>query len=171
MQTDTYVTTQQASRQRYSFLELFLFLTVEGPPGYLPACQSRANNWCQTVSSSATAKSFQSYPTLYDPIDSSLPGSSVPGILQARTLEWVAISFSNAWKWKVNVKSLSHVWLLTTPWPAAYQASPSMGVSRQEYWSGWPLGYSKTGWHTGPFCEHFSQAQALSPYNVCSCRN
>ena len=60
----------------------------------------------------------------------------VLGILQARTLEWVAISFSNAWQWKVKVKSLSHVQLLATPWTAAYQASPSMGVSRQEYWSG-----------------------------------
>ena len=63
----------------------------------------------------------------------------VPGILQARTLEWVAISFSNAWKWKVKVKSLSHAWLLATPWTAAYQAPPSMGFSRQEYWSGVPL--------------------------------
>ena len=67
------------------------------------------------------------------------PGSSVPGILRARTLEWVAISFSNAWKWKVKVKSLNHVWLLATPWAAAYQAPLSMGFSRQEYWSGVPL--------------------------------
>ena len=63
----------------------------------------------------------------------------LPRILQARTLEWVAISFSNAWKWKVKVKSLSRVWLLATPWTAAYQAPPSMGFSRQEYWSGVPL--------------------------------
>ena len=84
----------------------------------------------------AAAKSFQSCPTLCHPIDGSPPGSPVPGILQARTLEWVAIFFSNAWKWKVKVKSLSHVWLLTTLWSAAYQASPSMGFSRQEYWSG-----------------------------------
>ena len=84
----------------------------------------------------AAAKLLQSCPTLCDPIDSSPPGSAVPGILQARTLEWVAISFSNAWKWKVKVKSLSHVRLLATPWTAAYQASPSMGFSRQEYWSG-----------------------------------
>ena len=76
---------------------------------------------------------------LCDPIDSSPLGSSVPGILQARTLEWVAISSSNAWKWKVKVKSLSRVWLLATPWTAAYQASPSVGFSRQEYWSGVPL--------------------------------
>ena len=85
------------------------------------------------------AKSLQSCPTLCDPIDSSLPGSPVPGILQARTLEWVAISFSNAWKWKVKGKSLSHVRLLATPWTAAYQAPPSMGFSRQEYWNGAPL--------------------------------
>ena len=87
----------------------------------------------------AAAKSLQSCPTLCDPTDGSPPGSPVPGILQARTLEWVAISFSNAWKWKVKVKSLSHVWLLATPWTAAYQGPPSMGFSRQEYWSGVPL--------------------------------
>ena len=76
---------------------------------------------------------------LWDPTDSSLPGSPVPGILQARTLEWVAISFSSALKWKVKVKSLSHVWLLTTPWTAAQQAPPSRGFSRQEYWNWLPL--------------------------------
>ena len=85
------------------------------------------------------AKSLQSCPTLCDPIDGSPPGSPVPGILQARTLEWGAISFSNAWKWKVKVKSLSRVRLLATPWTTAYQAPPSMGFSRQEYWSGVPL--------------------------------
>ena len=87
----------------------------------------------------AAAKSLQSCPTLCDPIDSSPPGSPVPGILQARTLEWVAMSFSNAWKGKVKVKSLSRVQLLATPWTAAHQAPPSMGFSRQEYWSGVPL--------------------------------
>ena len=87
----------------------------------------------------AAAKSLQSCPTLCDPIDGSPPASPVPGILQARTLEWVAISFSNAWKWKVKVKSLSHVRLFTTPWTAAYQGPPSMGFARQEYWSGVPL--------------------------------
>ena len=87
----------------------------------------------------AAAKLLQSCPTLCDPIDGSPPGSPVSGILQARTLEWVAISFSNASKWKVEVKSLSRVWLLATQWTAAYQASPSMGFSRQEYWSGVPL--------------------------------
>ena len=89
--------------------------------------------------STAAAKSLQSYLTLCDPIDGSPPGSSGPGILQARTLEWVAMSSSNAWKWKVKVKSLSRVRLLATPWTAAYQAPPSMGFSRQEYWSGMPL--------------------------------
>ena len=87
----------------------------------------------------AAAKSLQSCPTLCDPIDGSPPGSTVPGILQARTLEWIAISFSDAWKWKVKVKSLSRVRLLVIPWTAAYQAPPSMGFSRQEYWSGVPL--------------------------------
>ena len=87
----------------------------------------------------AAAKSLQSCPILRDPIDGSAPGSPVPGVLQARTLEWVAISFSNAWKWKVKVKSLSRVRLFTTPWAAAYQAPLSMGFSRQEYWSGVPL--------------------------------
>ena len=86
-----------------------------------------------------TTKSLQSCPTLCDPIDGSPPGSAIPGILQARTLEWVAISFSNAWKWNVKVKSLSRVRLFTTPWTAAYQVPPSMGLSRQEYWSGVPL--------------------------------
>ena len=87
----------------------------------------------------AATKSLQSCPTPCDPIDGSPPGSPVPGILQARTLEWVAISFSNARKWKVKGKSLSHVRLLATPWTRAYQAPPSMGFSRQEYWSGVPL--------------------------------
>jgi len=87
----------------------------------------------------ATAKLLQSCPTLCDPIDGNPPGSSVPGILQARILEWVAISFSNAWKWKVKVKSLSRARLLVIPWTAAYQAPPSVGFSRQEYWSGVPL--------------------------------
>ena len=115
------------------------------------------NPWCSTVCASlhwlrafggcdarictntlaAAAKSLQLCPTLCDPIDGSPPGSPVPGILQARTLEWVAISFSDAWKWKVKVKLLSRVRLLATPWTAAYQAPLSMGFSRQEYWSGW----------------------------------
>ena len=85
------------------------------------------------------AKSLQSCLTLCNPRDGSPPGSPIPGVLQARTLEWVAISFSNAGKWKVKVKLLSRVRLLATPWTAAYQARPSMGFSRQEYWSGVPL--------------------------------
>ena len=87
----------------------------------------------------AAAKSLQLCLTLCDPIDGSPPGSPVPGILQARTLEWVAISFSNAWKWKVKGKLLSRIRPSATPWTAAYQAPPSMGFSRQEYWSGVPL--------------------------------
>ena len=97
--------------------------------------------WCVDSKSAAAAaaKLLQTCPTLCDPIDGSPLGSSVPGILQARILEWVAISFSKAWKWKVKAKSLSHARLLATPWTAAYQAPPSMGFSRQEYWSGVPL--------------------------------
>ena len=91
------------------------------------------------TAAAAAAKSPQSCLTLCDPIDGSPPGSSVPGVLQARTLEWVAISFSNAWKWNVKVKSLSRVRLLATPCTAAYQAPPSMGFSRQEFRSGVPL--------------------------------
>ena len=90
------------------------------------------------VAAAAAAKSLQSCRTLCDPIDSTPPGSPVPGILQARTLEWVAISFSTAWKWKVKVKTLSRLRLFSTPWTAAYQAPPSMGFSRHEYWSGVP---------------------------------
>ena len=87
----------------------------------------------------------RSYPTLLPPCGLYPPGSSVHGILQARTLEWVAISFSNSWKWKLKVKSLSLVWLLATPWTAAYQAPPSRCFSRQEYWIGVPL--PSQGWH------------------------
>ena len=94
---------------------------------------------CLFSPAAAAAKSLQSCLTLCDPKDGSPPGSPVPGILQARTLEWVAISFSNAWKWKVKVKSLCRVRLFETPWTAAYQATPSMGISRQDCWSGLPL--------------------------------
>ena len=90
------------------------------------------------TAAAAAAKSLQSCPTLCDPIDGSQPGSPVPGILQARTLEWVAISFSNAWKRKVKGKLLSRVRLLATLWTAAYHAPPPMGFSRQEYWSAMP---------------------------------
>ena len=92
-----------------------------------------------SLSVAAAAALLQSCLTLYDPIDGSPPGSDVPGILLARTLEWVAISFSNAWKWKVKVNSLSGGRLLATPWTAAHQAPLSMGFSRQEYWSVSPL--------------------------------
>ena len=109
-------------------------------------CQRNANQHHNEVpchagqnAAAAAAKSLQSCPTLCDPIDGSPPGSPVPGILQARTLEWVAISSSNTWKWKVKVKLLSCVQLFATPWTAAYQAPPPMGFSRQEYWSGVPL--------------------------------
>ena len=99
-----------------------------------------ASGWGLVIrTATAAAKSLQSCPTLCDPIDGSPSGCPVPGILQARTLEWVAISFSNAWKSKVKVKLLSRAWLLATPWIAAYQAPLSMEFSRQEYWSGLPL--------------------------------
>ena len=96
---------------------------------WLMGCHSHFFQLHSLTSSSAAAaaKSLQSCPTRCDPIDSSPPGSLIPEILQARTLEWVAISFSNAWKWKVKVKSLSCVWLFETPLTAAHQAPPSMG--------------------------------------------
>ena len=98
-----------------------------------------SSTYLYAAAAAAAAKLLQLCPSLCNPIDRSPPGSPVPGILQARTLEWVAISFSNAWKWKVKVKPLSRVRLLATPWTAAYQAPPSLGFSRQEYWSGLPL--------------------------------
>ena len=109
-------------------------------PG-LPHCRWIFSVWAEALSKSMPcyAKSLQSCLALCDPRDGSPPGFPVPGTLQARTLEWVSISFSNARKWKVKVKSLSRVQLLATPWTAAYQAPPSMGFSRQEYWSGMPL--------------------------------
>ena len=97
------------------------------------------NLYMQILLAATAAKSLQSCPTLCDPIDGNPPGSPVPGILQARTLEWVALSFSNAGKWKVKVKSLSRAWLIASPWTAAHQAPPSMGFSRQDYWSGLSL--------------------------------
>ena len=102
-----------------------------------PREQEPSSGWEMELTryaAAAAAKSHQSCPTLCDPIDGSPPGSTVPGILQAR--EWVAISFSNAGKWKVKGKSLSRVRLFQTPWTAAHQAPPSMGFSRQECWSG-----------------------------------
>ena len=108
------------SRNFWQSQETFLIVTTRG------------------LETTAAAKSLQSCPTLCDPIDGLLPGSSVPGILQAITLEWVVIPFSNAWKWKVKVKLLGRVQLLVTPWTAAYQAPLSMGFSRQEWGSGVP---------------------------------
>ena len=102
-------------------------------------CLKHTNTYVKKKIHAAAAKSLQSCPTLCDPTDGSPPGSPIPGILQARTLEWVAISFSNAWKWKVKVKPLSRVRRFATPWTAAYQAPPPVGFSRQEYWSGVPL--------------------------------
>ena len=90
----------------------------------------------QRMKGKSESEVTQSCPTLSNPMGCSPPGSSIHGIFQARVLEWGAISFSNAWKWKVKVKSLSQVWLFAT---AAHQAPPSMGFSRQEYWSGVPL--------------------------------
>ena len=113
-------------------LNVMLFLN----PSYLAGLPNIQNTKFRAA---AAAKSRQSCPTLCDPIDGSPAGSPVPGILQARTPEWADIFFSNAWKWKVKVKWLSCVWLLATPWTAAYQAPLSMGFSRQEYWSGVPL--------------------------------
>ena len=124
----------QASLSFTIFWSLLKFMSIETvmPSNHLILC-------CPLCPFSAAAKSLQSCPTLCDPTDGSPPGSAIPGILQARTLEWVTISFSNAWKWKVKVKSLSRVRLFTTPWTAAYQAPLSTGFSRQEYWSGVPL--------------------------------
>ena len=113
-------------------------VSQEGSFMGLQAVQLHASTDKKDPAAAAT-KSLQSCPTLCDPIDRSPPGSPVPGILQARTLEWVAISFTNAGKWKVKGKSLSHVWLLATPWSTAHQAPPPMRFSRQEYWSGVPL--------------------------------
>ena len=113
-----------------------LLSTIVSTCLYLYEAEATISSW---AAAAAAAKLRQSCPTLCDPIDGSPPGSPVPGILQARILEWVAISFSNAWKWKVKVKSLSRVRLLATPWTAAYQAPLPMGFSRQEYWSGVPL--------------------------------
>ena len=117
------------------------FLIIEAVPSFVSRikwCKEKTRKWRKSVLwlGLLLLLSLQSCPTLCDPIDSSTPGSPVPGILQARILEWVAISFSNAWKWKVKVKSLGRVRPSATPWTAAYQAPPSMGFSRQEYWSG-----------------------------------
>ena len=119
-----------------------------------PSAKEISANWGSQLNpsysspASAAAQSLQSRPTLCDPTDGSPPGSPGPGILQARTLEWAAIAFSNAWKWKVKVKLLSRVQPSATPWTAAFQAPPSMGFSRQEYWSGVPLPSPNTGYRS-----------------------
>ena len=95
----------------------------------------------------AAAKSLQSCPTLCDPIDGNPPGSPVPGILQARTLEWAAISFSNAWKWKVKVKLLSHVRLLATPWTSKVILT-TLQASLQQYMN-WELPDVQAGFRKG----------------------
>ena len=125
---------------RLSLLQ-WIFPTQGSNPG-LPQCRRILCQLSHQGSprldhTAATAKSLQSCPTLCNPIDRSPPGSPIPGILQAK--EWVGISFSNAWKWKVKVKLLIRVRPSATPWTAAHQAPPSMGFSRQEYWSGVPL--------------------------------
>jgi len=117
-------------------------------------------NRCQ--SAAAAAKSLQSCLTLCNRIDGSPPDSPVPGILQARTLEWVSTAFSNAWKWKVKVKSLSRVQLFATPWTAAYQAPPSMGFSRQEYWSGVPSPSPRCSSMKGEFPRDSEEGDSLS---------
>ena len=124
------------------------------------------DDYADCISAATAAKSLQSCPTLCDPIDGGPPGSPVPGILQARTLEWVAISFSNAWKGKVKVKSLSRVRLFATPWSAAYQAPPFMGFSRQEYWSGVPLHFCQL-----PIGEHFPRMQTHLTHIVVNTNN
>ena len=139
-----------------AFLHTQVWFPWQSEPGGKPVpglstevecAQSNTQCLCLIPSSllpfiSAAAKSLQSCPTLCNPIDHSPPGSPIPGILQARTLEWVAISFSNACNWKVKVKSLSRVQFFATPWTVAYQAPPSMGFPRQEYWSGVPYSLS-----------------------------
>ena len=115
------------------------------------------------------AQSLQSCPILCNPMDCSPPGFSAHGILQARTLEWVAISSSDAWKWKVKVKSVSCVWLLATPWTAAYQAPPSMGFSRQEYWRGLPLPSPK--WMNKLLQISYYFFMLDSPVSCCSSHN
>ena len=125
-----------------------IFLTQELNPHlfYLLHWQLGSLPLAQPAAAAAAAASLQSCLTLCDPRDGSPPGSAIPGILQARPLEWFAISFSNAWKWKVKVTSLSRVGLLATPWTTAYQAPPPMGFFTQEYWSGLPLPSTSAAW-------------------------
>ena len=132
----------RASLVKWPFLALLAFCFPYCPP------MVYGTKWSAAA---AAAESPQLCPTLCDPIEGSPLGSSIPGILQPRILEWVAISFFSARKWKVQVKSLSRAWLLVTPWTAAYQVPPSMGFSRREYWSGVPLP-SPTNWKKRIYC-------------------
>ena len=127
---------QPLGRIAWRFLKKLRITFLQMAKRHMKRCSSSL-----ITTAAAAAKSLQSCPTLCDPIDGSPPDSPVPGIFQARTLEWVVISFSNAWQWKVKVKLklLSRVQPLATPWTIAHQAPPSMGFSRQEYWSGVPL--------------------------------
>ena len=113
------------------------------------------------AAAAAAAKSCQVCLTLCNPIDGSPPGSPIPGVLQARALEWVAISFSYAWKWKVKVKSLSHVWLFLTPWTAAYQAPLSMGFSRLRVLEWGAIAFSKTSFLLDPKCYGHTHSSEL----------
>ena len=158
--------TKQTTQWHWVELEASQTLEIHGWNCY-PECPysktkqhySIISSWHYKYLAAAAAKSLQSCPTLCDPIDSSPRGSPVPGILQARILEWVATSLSNAWKWKVKVKMLSRIRLLATPWTEAYQAPPSMGFSRQEYWSGLPLPSPKS-------ILHYQKSQS---YRNCVC--
>ena len=123
----------------YIYIYIYIYLLPSGLPSLSGHHDAPfAIQWGLVA---AAAKPLQSCPTLCDPRDGSPPGSPIPGILQARTLELVATSFSNALKWKVKMKSLSRIGLLATPWTAAYQAPPSTGFSRQEYWIGGLVSY------------------------------
>ena len=133
---------QKVSQRLNQYFSFFFFNIIWGSLSLVFSIPGTA----LLLFTAAAAKSLQSCPTLCDPIDSSPPGSPSPGVLQARTVEWVAISFSNAWKQKVKVKSLSCVWLFETPWTAAYNPPLPMGFSRQEYWSGLPLPSPPSSW-------------------------
>ena len=125
-------------RERHTHIQRHIFwnahdlqaLALYFPSLHFPHSKHHAVGFPKMASAAAAAKLLQSCPTLCDPTDGSPPGSPVPGILQARTLEWVAIYISNAQKWKVKVKSLGRVLFIATPWTAAYQAALSMGFSR-----------------------------------------
>ena len=151
MKDSPHLVHQQISQISLSFWWNFSFTVLTKSNFTIQCCQSQssmsyvifsgitqqiAESLYPFTTAAAAAESLQACPTLCDPRDGGPPGSPVPGLLQARTLEWAAISFSNAWKWKAKGKPLSRVRLCVTPWAAAHQAPPPMGFSRQEYWSG-----------------------------------